>query len=693
MAAIAAALLVTFAVYFPGLAGPLLLDDIPQLSGLIEHSADTPRTLIDSYIISSSGPFGRPVAMASFIADAIAHGDDIWWWKHTNLMLHLVAGLLVLWLTLYILKALRLPDGDQITRLAIVAAALWMLHPLHVSTVLYTVQRMTELSTVFVLAGLLCYIAGRCRQISGAANGWYLIVVGFALFFPLALFSKESGLLFPVYCSLIEVLILRFGGSPSLGRQVKALHYTLFVCYSLAGVYLLANVNGMLLDSYLARDFTLLERVLSEPRIVVLYILQLLRPVQSAMGFFHDDVLVSTSLFDPITTLLSVLLLLALIASAVIMRKRSPLYAFGVLFFLASHLLESTVFALELMFEHRNYLASYGIVLAVIAIAQIAISSQRVKIIGFCVVIVGLSVLTWQRAITWASPVTLYEFSYYAHPKSPRLNYLFATVFTDMQEYDRAREFLGQIDSGVGPRVHRLYLDCLQNGTVDDNAMAAIQHLPSGLSDAHVIASIDILTPAILNRQCAVSHQSFIEMVDYLLTLRTRKALDTQDLMFAKAHILVMEGKIDEALLVFRSALELRPKDAMPLYLATIALANSGRLEEAKKELSSAQSIEQIVGLDKTDLVSDIYLTLASELVASGRYDSGLEVYAQAIDALPGEAVFYLEMTGLLIQLQRYDIARKVFAGVRELREEDLFEYQYTVRILERALVAGYRSP
>ncbi len=685
-------LLVTFAVYFPGLSGPLLLDDISQLSGLIEHSADNPRTLIDSYIISTSGPFGRPVAMASFIADAIAHGDDIWWWKHTNLMLHLVSGLLVLWLTLYILKALRLPDSDKITRLAIVVAALWMLHPLHVSTVLYTVQRMTELSTVFVLAGLVCYTAGRCRQISGAANGWYLIVIGFALFFPLALLSKESGLLFPAYCSLIEVLILRFGGSHGLGRQIKILHYTLFVCYLLAGVYLLANVNGMLLDSYLARDFTLLERVLSEPRIVVLYILQLLRPVQSAMGFFHDDVVVSTGLFDPITTVLSVVLLLGLIASAVVMRKRSPLFSFGILFFLTSHLLESTVFALELMFEHRNYLASYGIVLAMIAIAQMVISAQRVRIIGFCVVIVGLSLLTWQRATTWASPVTLYEFSYYAHPKSPRLNYLFATVFTDMQEFDRAREFLDQIESGVGPRVHHLYLDCLQNGTIDDNAMAAIQHPPSGLSDAHVIASIDMLTPAILNRQCAVSHQSFIEMVDYLLTLRTRKALDTQDLMFAKAHILTMNGNIDEALVVFRSAFELRRKDAMPLYLAAIALANSGRLDEAKKELSSAHSVEQTVGLDKADVVRDIYLTIASELVASGQYESGLEVYVQAIDALPGEAVFYLEMTGLLIQLQRYDIARNVFAGVRELREEDLFEYQYTVRILERALVAGYRS-
>ena len=44
------------------------------------------------------------------------------------------------------------------------ASCLWLLHALHVSTVLYTVQRMAQLSALFVFAGLLVYSYGRQRQ-------------------------------------------------------------------------------------------------------------------------------------------------------------------------------------------------------------------------------------------------------------------------------------------------------------------------------------------------------------------------------------------------------------------------------------------------------------------------------------------------------------------------------------------------
>ena len=100
----AAVLLVTLSVYFPGLPGPLLTDDIPNLKRLIDHSSDAPASLVENHLISNSGPFGRPVAMATFIGDAIVHGPDIWWWKFSNVMYHLMGGLLVFWLTVLLIK-------------------------------------------------------------------------------------------------------------------------------------------------------------------------------------------------------------------------------------------------------------------------------------------------------------------------------------------------------------------------------------------------------------------------------------------------------------------------------------------------------------------------------------------------------------------------------------------------------------
>ena len=62
LALLAAVMVTTFLVYLPGLSGPLLLDDLPQLNGIIEQSADDPATLFGNYIVSTSGPTGRPVA-------------------------------------------------------------------------------------------------------------------------------------------------------------------------------------------------------------------------------------------------------------------------------------------------------------------------------------------------------------------------------------------------------------------------------------------------------------------------------------------------------------------------------------------------------------------------------------------------------------------------------------------------------
>ena len=113
--------------------------------------------------------------------------------------------------------------------LAAGVAAAWLLHPLMVSTVLYTVQRMTELSTLFVLAGLVCYLQGRRVQADSPGAGWALIGFGFFVFYPLAVLSKENALLFPVYCTLIEWVVLRARGNERVSRQIKLMHGVLIL--------------------------------------------------------------------------------------------------------------------------------------------------------------------------------------------------------------------------------------------------------------------------------------------------------------------------------------------------------------------------------------------------------------------------------------------------------------------------------
>ena len=233
LATFAAALLVAAAVYAPGLSGPLFLDDLQQLQGMINNSAADPGVLLEQHIISTSGPFGRPVAMASFVGSAISHGPDTWWWKYENVMFHLVTGLLIFWLTALLLSANSQSQQTLPWLVAAASAAIWLLHPRPATPVLSPLHIRTQLSSLFVFAGLICYVKGRQRQVSGEKSGWPLICLGFGVFLPLALLSKESALLFPIFCSLIEFFIFHFAGNPTTQKQIKVFHSALVIGYLL----------------------------------------------------------------------------------------------------------------------------------------------------------------------------------------------------------------------------------------------------------------------------------------------------------------------------------------------------------------------------------------------------------------------------------------------------------------------------
>lgn len=686
MVTFAVALIVTFAAYYPGLSGPLVLDDLHQLQGIIANSGADPKALFDQYIISNSGPLGRPVAMASFIGSAIAHGPDTWWWKYDNVMFHLITGLLVFWLAALLLTATNQSDQKNSWLVAAVIAAIWLLHPLHISTVLYTVQRMTGLSGLFVVAGLICYMKGRLRQIDLRPHGWLLIGSGFCLFFPLAIFSKESALLFPVFCSLIEVLIFRFRGNSGTHTWIRNFHGVLFSGYLLAVLYIVVNFSNFVLRNYAIRDFTFAERIYTELRIVVLYLSQILLPSQRKMGFFHDDFTLSTSLFSPITTILAALLLAAILGSAVYLRKRLPLYAFGILFFFAGHLLESTIFNLELVFEHRNYLPTLGILLAVLAILQSVVRQRKyltwIAVIG----LTAMSLLTWQRADTWGSQATMYQFIKYAHPKSPRLNLAYANFNTGIEDYAEARKSLAKIPLGIGPLIHELFLDCMQNQTVETEKIRSISRSQGKAIDGHVSSSIVVLTKVVLAEKCTASKPELIALIDRLMPLPARSYIDKQTLLNTQALILVSMDRIDDALGVVQTAHEMNPDDAMSSYFSAHALAVAGRLDEATVFLTSAYELEKTTKRQYKSRAKKIYLEIGTVYVATNQLEKALAIYTEGALSMPAEPKFYIRKSRLLIQLGRYEEAEETIIDLRALDASGIAEYELVIRRLEKSL-------
>tara|TARA_R110002110_G_scaffold91264_2_gene237579 strand:- start:202184 stop:204106 length:1923 start_codon:yes stop_codon:yes gene_type:complete len=438
-AALAVVLLVTAWIYGPGTAGPLMLDDrssLGDLSGLSE----TPQQALDAVLGDTSGFLGRPVSMASFVAEKLWFGDAVAISKQVNVGLHLFTGCLVVWLLWSLLDAARFPAAPG---LAVLAGAAWLLAPLQVSTVLYTVQRMAMLAAFFSLACLISYLYWRKALVRGERGVIPFILTLF--FFALAVFSKENALVLLPLLLLLEMLCLRYVGPR--GQRIVWLQRL-----SQLGVLIVAATVGWLLVAgldwlegrFVRREFTLYERLYTQARVLWDYLGQLLWPDVSRMGVYHDDLVVSSGLGDPVTTLYALLAWLAVLflCAGLCWLKTGRYLVFGIAFFLAAHITESSVWPLELYFEHRNYLPAVGIfLLLAVALGSLIrrFPETRMPLFAWAgIAVLMLAMQTSSQVQIWSSKPLLHLNNVTAHPHSFRANTAMAGHLALLGELDAA---------------------------------------------------------------------------------------------------------------------------------------------------------------------------------------------------------------------------------------------------------------
>ncbi len=581
-------LCVTFIIYLPGLNGPLLFDDFVELAPLMDSDTKDLSTLVGNHILSESGPLHRPVSKLSFILNAISYGDGLWGWKYTNLLIHLFIGAAIFWLTGRLLAS---TTGGRSWPVALVVGTIWLLHPLHVSTVLYTIQRMTQLSALFVILGLLSYTIGRQRQILSQRRGGLYVGLAFLCFFPLATFSKENGLLFPLFAALVEVSFFRFKGNPP-EKHAVALFFAAFLVIPgvLALGYLASHFSDFILAGYAQREFTLVQRVLTEFRVLVDYIVLLLMPIQRNMGFFHDDLIISTGWLSPPTTLLSFLSLASLFVFAIMARRRLPIVTFGLLFFFIGHLLESTLFPLELMYEHRNYLPSFGIILTIVGLGRKYLVRPKLKGIVVSISTLALVVLTWQRAETWRSADIMYASMFHAHPTSERLIILHANVAAESANFKAARALLGGRQR-VGYRLNLLYLDCQERGKASALDLGDISRSMQGIIRSYEITGLLKLAKAGIVGECKIPPTDFLALLDKALEMPIRYAINRQKLLLYKAHYLYILGDVSAAIQALDESFLASPRNPVALFLATEWLIKEGDMKHARSYFDRARRI------------------------------------------------------------------------------------------------------
>ncbi|MCX7513735.1 tetratricopeptide repeat protein [Frateuria sp. STR12] len=396
-------------------------DDFGNLNALGQEGGVHDWASFLRYLTSShADPTGRPIATLSFLID----GNDWPAWarsfKQTNLLLHLLNGTLLVWT---LLKLSRVSHSEEIAqRAALIGGAIWLLHPLLVSTTLYVVQREAMLPVTFGLAGILLWLHGRSSMASSQTRGTVWMLVGLWGGTFLGTLSKANGMLLPLLVLVLEGTVLRraCGGAPESSSLVRSRRYVLGIPLAAMALIIVSLVPDAVNGAPNIRPWTVGQRLLTEPRVLIEYLRLLWLPRSLSSGLFNDQIHASTSLFEPLTTVFSLLALMALFAAGLLLRKRRPAWALAILFFLAGHVLESSFIPLELYFEHRNYLPALFLFWPLALWLADDRSQGRTKAFASIAIIVFLALLTHARASLWGAPLKQAVVWAKINPQSPR---------------------------------------------------------------------------------------------------------------------------------------------------------------------------------------------------------------------------------------------------------------------------------
>lgn len=466
----------TCALYWPGLQGTFLFDDYPNI---VDNKAVQPQdttwpSLLAAALSSPSSELKRPLASLSFAFNYLGSGLDPYWMKLTNLVIHLINGflayLLIRFLVLEILgssiaKTNFVGHDDSKEKADLIAATTassWMVLPINVTGVLYIVQRMESAANIFVLMGLILYISFRSKMIRGISpnKNFFYCATSLALCTIAGLLFKETAIMLPLYALICESIIYQFHRGTRLdGKWIidKRIVWTfiiiLLVPLAFGSTWLIPHVLRP--EAWETRDFTLRTRLLSEARIVIDYALWTVFPTPGALSFYHDNFKTSQGLFSPPSTLFCILLLISVFILLIPAWRRAPAVSLGISLFLASQLLTGTVLPLELIYEHRNYFASLGLMLAIVytltisgpyAITQISGKSSRFPRMACGTLLFGL-MLVWsgQTAMTaysWGSPLRLAQALATRNPNSPRALYELGRTYIIYSQYDKNSPFI-----------------------------------------------------------------------------------------------------------------------------------------------------------------------------------------------------------------------------------------------------------
>jgi len=390
----------------------------------------------------------RPLSYLSFALNYRLGGMDVFGFHVVNFIIHFLSSV---FLFLFIYNTLKLPLlRDKYNAiaypLALLATFFWAIHPLFVTSVTYIVQRMASMAAMFYILSMYFYLKARTAEKTGHSIVFFIgcLLSGLA-----SAFTKENAVVLPISIAMFDLLLIQGVSRNNIKKFSKIIFLPLFLISSIALIFTGGFSNA--LGGYELRDFSMTQRLLTEPRVILFYLTLLFYPLGSRLTLLYD-IDVSRSIVEPWTTLPSILLIVLIIGFAFYLARKRPLISFCILFYFLNHLIEGSFLPLELIYEHRNYLPAMMLFIPLAEFVIFALNYFSYKRIiqfavalGIIVILVGEGAITYNRNkivsddfLLWMDNIEKYPMLSRPHSNLGRIYFNTGEKTKALSEYEKA---------------------------------------------------------------------------------------------------------------------------------------------------------------------------------------------------------------------------------------------------------------
>jgi tetratricopeptide (TPR) repeat protein len=507
----------------------------------------------------------------TFALNYLAGGLDPAGYHIANLSIHIMNGVLVYLLAAALIRSPRLAQKDlPAFHISLLAALLFIAHPVQTEAVTYITQRFASLATLFYLLALTAYLKYRTDGQSFKAKVVFYIVALLSAY--AAQVTKEISFTLPFVMLCVEFAFFKGPVLPRLVRLAPFMLAMAVIPWILFGPGTGSAVGGEVMDLQLKdlRDISRHDYLVTQFRVIVTYLRLLVLPVGQNIDY---DYPMFHSLLVP-EVLASVIFICVLFFGAVYLFFRFlrgggadlALISAGTLWFFITISVESSIIPIkDLIFEHRLYLPVAGA--AISASAAIFFMVERFSnarnagkiLVAACVILVlPLSVSAYMRNGVWKNEVTLYEDAVTKSPAKERVRYNLAWAYHGAGELDKAIEQYNE-DLRLAPEKDKAHynLGLIYRDRGDKQ-----------LAERHFIEALRIKPDPAGQYNLAMLYHSGGEL-DKAISYYEKAIMarpDYEDAHYNIASALMEKGDLEKAALHFSAVIRMNPASADALY-------------------------------------------------------------------------------------------------------------------------------